>query len=122
MTAESRQNINEAKGMKLSTYDKPVEKKTTTKLLRVYIGETRSWDYQISHMITKVQNGFRMLYKIRSFTKDSRTLIAIYRSLVEPYFDYCSLVYGTIAQKCVQINCRNSKIEEHALLQKWTIQ
>ena len=44
--------------MTLSIYHKTVERKTTmTKLLGVYIDETMSWDNQISHNITKVQNG-----------------------------------------------------------------
>ena len=76
--------------MTLSIYHKTVEKKTTTKLLGVYIDETMSWDNQIWYNITEVQNGLRMLYKISSLTKLSRT-IAVYRSLVELYFDYnCS--------------------------------
>ena len=56
----------------------------------------------------------KIINKIRSLTKFSRTLIAFYRSLVELYVDYkCRLVWG---------NCRNSKIEQHALLKKRTIQ
>ena len=47
-------------------YDKTVEKRTTTKLPGVYIDETMSWENQISHNITEVQNGLRMLYTIRS--------------------------------------------------------
>ena len=39
-----------------------------------------------------------MLFKIRSLTKDSRTLIAFYRPLVEPYFDHCSLVWGNCSR------------------------
>ena len=50
-----------------------------------------------------VQNGLRMLYKIRSLTKDSTTLIAFYRSLVEPYFDHCSLVWG---------NCSRMRVDQ----------
>ena len=69
-----------------------------TKLLGVYIDETMSWDNQISLVITTVQNCLRILYKIRSLTKDSRTLIAFYRSLVEPYFDHCGLVWGSCSR------------------------
>jgi len=58
--------------------------------------------------ITEVQNGLRMLYKIRSFTKFSRTLIAVYRSLVELYFDYnCSLVWDN----CIGVNAWRSITE-----------
>ena len=66
------QNIIASKDINI--YDKPIEKKTTTKLLGVHIDEPLSWDSQISHIITKVQNGLRMLYKIRSLTNDLGTL------------------------------------------------
>ena len=57
-------------------------KKTTTKLLRVHIDESLSWGNQISHTLTKAQNGLRMLYKIKSLTSDRGTLNAVYRLLV----------------------------------------
>ena len=66
MTVGYRQNIIEAKDITLRIYDKTVKKRTSTKLLGVYIDETMSWENQISHNITEVQNGLRMLYTIRS--------------------------------------------------------
>ena len=66
MTVGYRQNIIEAKDITLRIYDKTVEKKTTTKLLGVYIDETMSWENQISNNITEVQNCLRMPYTIRS--------------------------------------------------------
>ena len=66
MTVGYRQNNTEAKDITLRIYDKTVEKKTSTKLLGVYIDETMSWENQISHNITEVQNGLRMLYTMRS--------------------------------------------------------
>ena len=66
MTAGYKQNNIEAKDITLRIYDKTVEKKTSTKLLGVYIDETMSWENQISHNITEVQNGLRMLYTMRS--------------------------------------------------------
>ena len=52
-----------------------------------------------------------MLYKIRSLTKDSRTLIAFYRPLVELYFDHCSLVWG---------NCSRMRADQLQKLQNRT--
>ena len=66
VTVRYRQNIIEAKDITLRTYDKTVEKRTTTKLPGVYIDETMSWENQISRNITEAQNGLRMLYTIRS--------------------------------------------------------
>ena len=94
MTVGSRRSIIASKDMTLSIYGKPIEKKTTAKLLGVHIDASLSWDNQISHIVTKVQNGLRMLYKLRSLTSDRGTLNGVYRSLVQPYFDYCNLVCG----------------------------
>ena len=87
MTVGSRRSIIASKYMTLSIHGKPIEKKTTTKLLGVHIDESLSGDNQISHILTKVENGVRMLYKIRSLTSDRATLNAVYRTLVQPYFD-----------------------------------
>ena len=109
ITVGSRRSIIASKDMTvLSIYGKPIEKKTTTKLLGVHIDESLSWDNQISHILTKVQNGLRMLYKIRSLTSDRGTLNAVYRSLVQPYFDYCNLVWG---------NCSKTRADQLHTLQ-----
>ena len=68
MRVGSRQNVIESKDRTLGIYDKSVEKKTTTNLLEDFIDETISWDNQTSHIITKVQNGLRMLYNITSLS------------------------------------------------------
>ena len=94
MTVGSRRSIIASKDMTLSIHGKPIEKKTTAKLLGVHIDDSLSGDNQISHILTKVENGERVLYKIRSLTSDRGTLNAVYRSLVQPYFDYCDLVWG----------------------------
>ena len=109
MTVGSRQNIIAPKVMTLNIYDKSIEKKTTRKLLGVHIDETMSWDNQISHIITKVQNGLRMLYKTRSLTNDLGTLNSVYRSLVQQYFNYCSIVWG---------NCSKTRADQLQKLQK----
>ena len=49
-----------------------------------------------------------MLYKIRSLTNNLGTLNSVYRSLVQPYFDYCSLVWG---------NCSKTRAEQLQKLQ-----
>ena len=108
MTVGSRQNIIAPKVMTLNIYDKSIEKKTTRKLLGVHIDETMSWDNQISHIITKVQNGLRMLYKTRSLTNDLGTLNSVYRSLVQQYFNYCSIVWG---------NCSKTRADQLQKLQ-----
>ena len=47
-------------------------------------------------------------YKTRSLTNDLGTLSSVYRSLVQPYFDYCSLVWG---------NCSKTRADQLQKLQ-----
>ena len=68
MRVGSRQNVIESKDRTFGIYDKSVEKKTTTNLMEDFIDETISWDNQTSHIITKLQNGLRMLYNITSLS------------------------------------------------------
>ena len=53
-----------------------------------------TWDNQIKHTSSKVSNGLRMLYLARKLTDNQETHKTIYYSLVQPYFDYCDVVWG----------------------------
>ena len=77
-----------AKFMNLELDDRPIEHKSSTKLLGVHIDEMLTWDNQIKHISSKVSNGLRMLYLARKLTDNQETLKTIYYSLVQPYFDY----------------------------------
>ena len=84
MTISSRQNLTNAKFMNLKMDDRPIEHKPSTKLLGVHIDDTLIWDNQIKHM----------LYLAIKLTDNQDTLKTIYYSLVQPYFDYCDVVWG----------------------------
>ena len=88
------QNLANAKFMNLELDDRPIEHKPSTKLLGVHIDEMLTWDNQIKHISSKVSNGLRMLYLARKLTDNQETLKTIYYSLVQPYFDYCDVVWG----------------------------
>ena len=51
-----------------------------------------TWDNQIKHISSKVSSGLQMLYL--ALTDNQETLKTIYYSLVQPYFDYCDVVWG----------------------------
>ena len=53
-----------------------------------------TWDNQIKYISSKVSNGLPMLYLARKLTDNQETLKTIYCSLVQPYFDYCDVVWG----------------------------
>ena len=71
VTIGSRQKLANANFMNLELDDRPIEHKPSTKLLGVHIDEMLTWDNQIKHISSKVSN-----------------------SLVQPYFDYCDVVWG----------------------------
>ena len=54
------------------------------------MNDTLTWDNQIKHISSKVSKALRMLYSARKLT-DLKTF---YYSLVQPYFDYCDVVWG----------------------------
>ena len=94
MTIGSRQNLSKGKTMDLYIDNEAIKHKPSTKLIGVHIDETLTWDDHIKHVISKVSNGLRMLYKTRNLTNDQETLKSVYNSLVQPYFDYCNIVWG----------------------------
>ena len=63
---------------------------------------------------SKVSNGLRMLYLARKLTDNQETLKTIYYSLVQPYFDYCDVVWGdcskTRADKLQKLQNRAARI------------
>ena len=92
-----------------STEHKP----STTKLLGVHIDEMLTWDDQIKHISSKVSNVLRM-YLARNLTDNQETLKTIYYSLVQPYFDYCDVVWNdcskTRADKLQKLQNRAERI------------
>ena len=71
----------------------PVNQVSTAKSLRVYIDENLSWGSHIVKLIKKVASGVDALKRIRSFVP-FETLKIIFKVLVRPHFDYCSVVWG----------------------------
>ena len=114
MTIGSRQNLANAKFMNVELDNRPIEHKPSTKLLGVHIDEMLTWDNQIKHISSKVSNGLRMLYLARKLTDNKETLKTIYYSLVQPYFDYCDVVWGdcskTRADKLQKLQNRAARI------------
>ena len=114
MSIGSRQNLTKAKFMTLKMDDWPIEHKPSIKLLGVHIAEMLTWDHQIKHISSKDSNGLRMLYLVRRLTDNQETLMTIYYSLVQPYFDYCDVVWSDCskirAEKLQKLQNRAARI------------
>ena len=69
-----------------------------SKCLGVEIDEFLTWDANIASVSKKVSSGIGVINKIKPFVPTSN-LISVYQSIVEPYLDYCSVVWDDISDK-----------------------
>ena len=67
--------------------------KRSYQTLGVIIDENLCWDEQIENISKKVSKGIGMLRRIKPFVSIG-TLAYLYQALVQPHFDYCSMVWG----------------------------
>ena len=57
-----------------------------------------TWDAHISSVSKKVSSGIGDIKKIKPFVPTSN-LISVFQSIVEPYLDYCSVVWDDISDQ-----------------------
>ena len=57
------------------------------------IDETLTWDEQVTLITKKVNKALNVLRRLRNFF-DIKILITVCHTLVQPYFEYCSQVWG----------------------------
>ena len=72
----------------------------TTKSLGLMIDESLKWSAHVDHIFKKVASGLAILRKVREIL-DFDTLIIIYQSIIQPYFDYCAQVWGCLGKALV---------------------
>ena len=73
-----------------------IKRVKVTKLVRLMFDETLTWDEQVILITKKVNKGLRnVLRRLRDFF-EIKILTIIYQTLVQPYFDYCSQVWGSL--------------------------
>ena len=77
----------------------------TSKTLGVIIDDKLKWENQIDSISKKVSRGIEAIKLIKPYLP-KKCLTQVYNALVQPYFDYCSLVW------------QNCKLELQSKLQK----
>lgn len=71
-----------------------MEQVSTTKSLGVYIDQNLNWEFHIKEILKKLASGTSAIKRIRNFVPHE-ILPTIYNySLIQPHFDYCSVVWG----------------------------
>ena len=63
----------------------------TKKSLGVLIDEHLCWDKQIDNISKKASKGIGILRRVKPYVA-TKTLKHLYEALVQPHFDYCSMV------------------------------
>ena len=98
MVVGSRQRVASLEeDIALSLLDTKLEQVKSVKCLGVDIDEYLTWD---NHMLSIRQNVTRnvsVLRRVKPFLK-TENLINIYRSIIEPYFTYCCIVWDSISE------------------------
>ena len=68
-----------------------------TKSLGLMIDESLDWTAQVEHISKKITSGLAILRRLRD-TVEFNTLITIYQSIIQSYFDYCAQVWGLLRE------------------------
>ena len=81
----------------LSLLGTELEKVNSVKCLGVDIDEYLTWDNHMLSIRKKVTRNLGVLRRVKPFLK-TENLIVIYRSIIEPYFTYCCIVWDSISE------------------------
>ena len=92
----SRQRLNTFNRLPSFTIDSnSIKQVEFTKSLGVYIDQNLTWNVHIEHIFKKIASCIGILKRSRSFVPFEMLLcIYMYNALVQPHFDYCSVVWG----------------------------
>ena len=106
-------NSSPSRGPSLTINDVPIKQVSHTKSLGVHIDENLTWNVHIEKLCKKVASGIGALKRIRPFVQPS-TMQLIYNCLVQPYFDYCCVVWdscgSTLANKLQKLQNRAARV------------
>ena len=114
MLIGSRQRLSTLQSsLSLIIGDAPIKQVNVTKSLAVYIDQNLSWNIHIEKLRKKIAGGIGALKRTRPFVPGD-TLLSIFNSLVQPHFDYCSVVWGnctkTLFTKLQKLQNRAARI------------
>ena len=74
-----------------------IKKVNATKSLGLMIDDTLCWSAQVEKITKKVHSGLSIIRRLRDIV-DYNTLITVYKSIIQPHFDYCSQVWGCLGK------------------------
>jgi hypothetical protein len=80
----------------------------SNKCLGIDLDDRLTFDINIEEICKKICSGIGALRRIKPFVPQT-SLVTLYKSLVQPYFDYCSPLWDT-CDKILKVNCKYYKI------------
>ena len=109
MLIGSRQRLNTiTESPTFAINDFQISQVTTAKSLGVIIDDRLDWSGHIEKITKKVASGIGAIKRIMHLVPQS-TLHLIYQALIQPHFDYCSIVWGNCG---LTIRHKSYKIEQ----------
>ena len=78
---------------KISFDGKTITQVSSTKFLGVQIDEKLSWSNHIQEVANKISKTCGILAKLK-YKMPTSVLLSIYNSLILPYIQYCTIVWG----------------------------
>ena len=97
----------------LSINNIPIKQVSTTKSLGILIDNNMAWHSHIDKLSKKIASGIGAIKRIRPFVSPE-ILHYIYNTLVQPHFDYCSIVWGnygkTLSERLQKLQNRSVRI------------
>ena len=114
MLIGSRQKLSTlSESLELSIDNIPIKQVSTTKTLGILIDNNIAWHVVISQLSKKIASGISAIKRIRPFVSPE-ILHYIYNALVQPHFDYCSIVWGncgkTLSERLQKLQDRAARI------------
>ena len=98
MFIASRQKVSTIPGEpSVVTSENRIERVGTYKCLGLGLDESWTWEYPISPIVSKVSMVLGVLRRLKPLLPKS-TLVLIYNSLIQPHFDYCSIVWNNLGK------------------------
>ena len=98
MFIESRQKVSTIpKEPNVVTSENRIERVGTYKCLGLGLDESWTWEYHISSIVSKVSKALGVLRRLKLLLARS-TLVLIYNSLIQPLFEYCSIVWNNLGK------------------------
>ena len=104
LLAESHNEIN------IKLEDQVISNVDHAKSLGLIIDNRLSWSNHVNELCKKVTSAIGALRRIRPLISQS-TAVLVYNSLIQPHFDYCSLVWDGLSD---QLSDKLQKLQNRA--------